>query len=242
MRKGEIVAGLYSADTFPDEISITFDDVPKPDFTIAALSMLAAANVKATFFVVGRLVRRYPGLLQRIVDAGHELGNHTYSHRSWTVLSEAEIRDELERTQDAVDRVLGRHHPMPLVRPPYGLPYYGPSRPRAIERASRAIAAQKGCVVLWTLGSGDTVPGCTPNRVLSGLKNRFAVGTGGTLVFHPTNCAKRSLKPVLDLVRERRIRVRTCRQFIEDKYGWPLDKLAEWGPKLLAKGPSTARR
>jgi peptidoglycan/xylan/chitin deacetylase (PgdA/CDA1 family) len=242
LRRGEIVTGLYSADTFPEQIAISFDDVPKPDFTTEVIGWLAEAKVQATFFVVGRLVRRYPGLVKRIVDAGHELGNHTYTHKSWTTLSVGEITDELDRTQDAVDRALGYHYPMRLVRPPYGLPYYGPKRPRAIERASRAIAAHKACVVLWTLGSGDTVPGCTPKRMLSGLRSRFSVGTGGTLVFHPTNCTKRSLRPVLRLVREEGLRVRTVREFLEDKYGWPLDELAEWGPKLLAAGPSTAKR
>jgi len=242
LRPGEIVSGLYSADTFTGQVALTFDDVPKPDFIEDALKLLAAANAPATFFVVGRLVRRYPELLKRIVDAGHELGNHTYTHRSFNTLSAREIADELDRTQDAVDRALGRHHPMRLVRPPYGLPYYGPDRPRAIERSSRAIADHKACVVLWTLGSGDTVPGCTTQRVVSGLTQRFQVGTGGVLVFHPTRCARRSLRPVLRLIRHRGLRFRTVRSLLEEKYGWPLDDLAEWGPKLLAVGPSTAGR
>ena len=73
------------------------------------------------------------------------------------------------------------------------------------------------------------------------ITSRFAVGTGGVMVFHPTRCAKRSLRPVIRLVRQKKLRVRTVRQFIEDKYGWPLESLAEWGPKLVDR-PSTASR
>jgi peptidoglycan/xylan/chitin deacetylase (PgdA/CDA1 family) len=242
LRHGEFVPGLYSKDTFAGQVAVSFDDMPKPGFTEITLRRLAEADVSATFFVVGRLVRRYPGLVKALVDAGHELGNHTYSHPSLVTLSPEEIRVELDRTQDAVDQALGYHYPLHMVRPPYGLPYYGPARPKAVERVSRAIANNKGCVALWSLGTRDTVAGCTPERVLSGLKRRFNLGTGGVMVFHPTYCAKGSLRPVFRVIESKGLRVASVRGLLEQKYGWPLETLSEWGPKLSAGGPATAKR
>ena len=240
LRHGEIVPGLYSKDTFAGQVAVTFDDMPKPGFTEITLRRLAEAEVTATFFVVGRLVKRYPGLVKALVDAGHDLGNHTYTHPSLTTLTPEEIGDELDRTQEAVDQALGYHYPLHMVRPPYGLPYYGPARPKAVERVSRTIAAKKGCIALWSLATRDTVAGCTPDRVISGLKRRFNLGTGGVMVFHPTYCAKGSLRPVFRTIKHKGLKVTSVQALLEQKYGWPLETLSEWGPKLLQDGPTTA--
>lgn len=240
LRAGEFVPGLYSADTFPGQVAVSFDDVPKPGFTEIALRRLKEAEVPATWFVVGRLAERHPDLVRAIVDHGHTLGNHTYDHPNLVTLSAKEIADQLDRTQDAVDKALGYHYPLRLVRPPYGLPYYGPGRPKALERVSRTIAKKKGCVALWTLGTKDTVKGCTPERVLKGLKRRFHLGTGGVMVFHPTYCAKGSLRPVFRTLKHKGLTVRTVEDLLEEKYGWPLEELSEWGPKLLERGLYTA--
>ena len=114
--------------------------------------------------------------------------------------------------------------------------------PLALEKVSTAIANHKGICVLWTLGTKDRVVGCTANKVVKGLKHRFNVGTGGVMVFHPTRCAKRSLRPVFRTIKHERLRVRTVQGFVEDKYGWPLRDLSEWGPRLHAQGPTTAAR
>lgn len=233
LRRGEFVPGLYAKDTFAGQVAVSFDDMPKPDFTEVTLRRLKEAEVTATFFVVGRLVRRYPGLVKALVDHGHELGNHTYNHPSLVTLTPEQVADELDMTQEAVDQALGYHYPLRMVRPPYGLPYYGPSRPKATERVSRIIANKKGCVALWTLPTRDTVPGCTPERIVTGLKRRFNLGTGGVMTLHPTSCAKRALRPMFRTIRHKGIKVTSVRALLEQKYGWPLDTLSEFAPKLL---------
>ena len=242
LRHGELVPGLYSHDGFVDEVAYTFDDMPKPGFTERALELMAEHDVLATFFVVGRLVERFPGLLRQIVDAGHELGNHTYSHPNLAPLSPEKIGEEFDRTQDAVDRVLGSHTPMRQFRPPYGIPFYGPARPRSVEKVSRVVAEREGCVVLWSLGTGDTRPGCTGAKIIKGLKRSFNMRTGGVMVFHPTRCARGAMRRVLRLVERKEFRVRQVREFVEDKYGMPLEVLAKWSPKLLPPTPTTAGR
>ena len=236
LRRGEYVPGLYSKDTFANQVAVSFDDMPKPGFTDVTLRRLKEADIIATFFVVGRLVRRYPGQVKALVDHGHELGNHTYNHPSLVTLTPEQICDELDMTQEAVDQALGYHYPLRMVRPPYGLPYYGPSRPKATERVSRTIANKKGCVALWTLPTRDTVPGCTPERIITGLKRHFNLGTGGVMTLHPTTCAKGSLRPLFRTIRHKGLEVTTVRALLEQKYGWPLDTLSEFAPKLLNDG------
>ena len=99
-------------------IAMTFDDGPHPANTPRLLDILRARNIKATFYVVGRNVDLYPQIVRRTVAEGHEIGNHSYTHRLLSKLSDAEIRSDLTRCRDAVGRAAGVQ-PRTL-RPPYG--------------------------------------------------------------------------------------------------------------------------
>src|SRR5205814_1913499 len=63
-----------------DAVALTFDDGPHPDFTPRILDILATRRVSATFFVIGRFARQFPGLIRRIHHEGHSVGNHSYDH------------------------------------------------------------------------------------------------------------------------------------------------------------------
>ena len=95
-------------------IHLTFDDVPHPVYTPQILDILSFYGAKATFFVTGTSVVRYPELIQRIADEGHTLANHTWNHESLAGLSQAELEATINRTQI----VLGQHA-TPCIRPPY---------------------------------------------------------------------------------------------------------------------------
>src|SRR3989449_1464297 len=99
------------------QVAITFDDGPSPEWTPKILSILKAANVKAAFFVVGANAERYPGLVRRIVDEGHEIGNHTYYHPNLALCWPEHIRLELNATQLLLETITGRA--TTLFRPPY---------------------------------------------------------------------------------------------------------------------------
>ncbi len=99
-------------------IAITFDDGPQPSNTPRLLDMLRARNIKATFYVIGRSVDLYPQVLRRTVAEGHEIGNHSNTHRLLTKLSDSEVIADLGRCRDAVSRAAGIQ-PRTL-RPPYG--------------------------------------------------------------------------------------------------------------------------
>lgn len=97
---------------------LTFDDGPHPVHTPKILDWLKANDLHATFFLVGENVGRHPALVQRIVAEGHHVGNHTWSHPKLTVMSDTLVRDQIQRTHDAIVKACGQ---APTVfRPPYG--------------------------------------------------------------------------------------------------------------------------
>lgn len=99
-------------------VALTFDDGPASPFTEEILNILRERSVPATFFLCGKNVERFPAIARRIAQEGHLIGNHTYSHPFLYLRSPAAMADEIDRTQEAVERVAGVR---PAVfRPPYG--------------------------------------------------------------------------------------------------------------------------
>jgi peptidoglycan-N-acetylglucosamine deacetylase len=96
--------------------ALTFDDGPDPAFTPQLLELLEQYGARATFFVVGERAARHPELLQRMVDGGHLLGNHTWSHPALPLLSRSERLGEILRCQNA----LPTGQRARLFRPPFG--------------------------------------------------------------------------------------------------------------------------
>src|SRR5207237_10083054 len=99
------------------EVALTFDDGPDPEWTPKVLDVLKAAKIKAAFFLVGVNAERYPNLVRRIVDEGHEIGNHTYYHPNLALCWPEHIRLELNATQLLLETITGRA--TTLFRPPY---------------------------------------------------------------------------------------------------------------------------
>lgn len=99
-------------------IAITFDDGPHPQNTPRLLDILAQRNIKATFYVIGRSVDLHPGVLRRTVAEGHEIGNHSHTHRLLSKLGDSEVRKEMKLCQDAIARAAGVRPR--TMRPPYG--------------------------------------------------------------------------------------------------------------------------
>jgi peptidoglycan/xylan/chitin deacetylase (PgdA/CDA1 family) len=99
-------------------IAMTFDDGPSPRVTEVVLKELAKRNITATFFMIGNKVERYASLAKEVASAGHELGNHSYTHPPLNTLSAAKVEYELEKTQEAIHAATGK---VPVwFRPPYG--------------------------------------------------------------------------------------------------------------------------
>lgn len=130
-------------DTQPD-IYLTFDDGPDPHYTPRLLDLLELFQIRASFFVLGEACARCPSLVRRIHEAGHSVGNHTFSHRHPWMISAECAREEVRRAQDVIADACGEAPR--LFRPPYG-------RQRAVMLEEAAALDMQ--TVLWTRSAID---------------------------------------------------------------------------------------
>jgi peptidoglycan/xylan/chitin deacetylase (PgdA/CDA1 family) len=161
-------------------VSLTFDDGPNPRATPRILDVLAREGVAATFFVLGRHAERWPELVRRMADEGHQLGNHGYWHRKLHRRTPGYVREDLVRGTDAIVLASGGHRPRHF-RAPHGFrsPWVTPiarglgqrtigwslgvwdsARPGAAEIARRAIeGVRSGSILLLHDGDGYDAEG-----------------------------------------------------------------------------------
>jgi peptidoglycan-N-acetylglucosamine deacetylase len=127
-----------------NQIALTFDDGPNNKHTPQILDILRKYNVKGTFFVLGIQVRDHPAILRRIVEEGHEIGNHTYGHPQLKRLTEERVRQELVSTQEEIQKAVGLTPK--FLRPPYG----------AFKNESIPLFDELGFrLILWSVDTKD---------------------------------------------------------------------------------------
>ncbi|WP_266290751.1 polysaccharide deacetylase family protein [Kitasatospora sp. NBC_01287] len=143
----------------PKVVALTFDDGPSPIDTPHVLDILREHGVTATFFMIGMNVKRYPDTVRQVVEAGHQVGNHTWSHPDLGTLSRAGVRREIERTSDIIATTCGERPA--LFRAPGG----------HFTRNSYAVCADLGLrSICWNVDPEDwSNPGAAAitSRVLS---------------------------------------------------------------------------
>ena len=164
------VLPIYSVEREDKVISVTFDASWGGDKTLAILDLLDQYNAKATFFLVGIWVDKYPELVQEIANRGHEIGNHSDSHAHFTQISDAQIRQELKDCSDKIEALTGTRPT--LFRPPYG------------DYNSKVITVVRDAgyeAVQWSVDSLDW-----KNRGVSDLVKRATnnVQKGDIILFH----------------------------------------------------------
>jgi len=141
---GELIS---HGNRFEKVVALTFDDGPMPQYTEKVLSMLAERRIKATFFVVGEELARSPYLTAEILRGGHQLGNHSYTHKRMLLKSPSFVADEIEKTNKLIKKA-GFEEQI-YFRPPYGkklftLPYY--------------LDQQNMTSVTWDVDPGSALP------------------------------------------------------------------------------------
>ena len=99
-------------------IALTYDDGPNDPHTLKLLEVLAKHSVRATFFMIGRYVQQRPDIARAVAQAGHVIGNHTFTHPLLIFKSEAETRAQLVDCRQALQDAIGEHSN--LFRPPWG--------------------------------------------------------------------------------------------------------------------------
>jgi peptidoglycan/xylan/chitin deacetylase (PgdA/CDA1 family) len=126
------------------QIALTYDDGPNDPHTMRLLEVLAKHGAQATFFLIGSYVQKYPDIARAIVQAGHVVGNHTFTHPLLIFRSETEIRQELKQCSSALQDAIGE--PSTLFRPPFG------GRRPAVLRVARELALEP---VMWSVTGYD---------------------------------------------------------------------------------------
>ncbi|WFE35870.1 polysaccharide deacetylase family protein [Micromonospora sp. WMMD975] len=170
-----LLPGLHGLGS-PDRVALTFDDGPDPESTPYFLDMLAEHRVRATFFVLGVMLRRRPDLGRRLVAAGHEVALHGWGHDNLLRRGPIGTVRDLTRAYDLVADVTGR--PPAFLRPPYG-----------VLTGATLVAARRLRLrpVLWSCWGRDWTATATADtvsrRVLAGLHG------GGTVLLHDSSCA-----------------------------------------------------
>lgn len=132
-------------------VNLSFDDGPDPTWTPLILDLLKRENIKATFYVVGSRAELYPALIRRIVDEGHEIGSHTYTHANIFSATVQQVRLELNATQRLIETITGRS--TLLLRPPY----QADSRPTRVEdiRSLNLVQSMGYMIALEDIDSQD---------------------------------------------------------------------------------------
>ncbi|MBB4154751.1 cellulose synthase/poly-beta-1,6-N-acetylglucosamine synthase-like glycosyltransferase/peptidoglycan/xylan/chitin deacetylase (PgdA/CDA1 family)/spore germination protein YaaH [Sphingomonas jinjuensis] len=128
---------VYRTGYRPGLVALTFDDGPDPTWTPQILDILKAKGVPATFFIVGENALTQRGLLQRLVDEGHEVGSHTYTHPNLATVGPNQVLFELNANQRLFQAFTG--HSMKLFR----APYFGDAEPSTADEIEPALQAQE---------------------------------------------------------------------------------------------------
>src|SRR5437762_11494160 len=106
---GRTFTGLRSGSK---QIALTYDDGPNDPHTLRLLEVLAKHNVRATFFLIGRYVEQRSDIARAVVQAGHIVGNHTFSHPNLIFAPAKQTRTQLQECQQAVTQAIGQHSPL----------------------------------------------------------------------------------------------------------------------------------
>lgn len=160
-----------------NEVFVTFDDGPIPEVTPYVLDILAEFNAKATFFCVGANAEKHPDLLERILDEGHAIGNHTWAHENgWKTPQFSYLRSIMH-----ADELLNSS----LFRPPYG----------RITKQQVDALKKRFTLIMWDVLSGDFDAAISPAQCLKNVTENTRPGS--IIVFHDSLKAKNNVLAVL---------------------------------------------
>jgi len=202
------------------EVSLTFDDGPHDDSCVALLDTLKEKGVHATFFVVGKQVDKYPELVARMIDEGHEVGNHTYDHFRLVSpdMTKAKIREQLDRCDEAIIKACGRT--TTLFRPP-GMRF---------NRDVIDILREKDqLLIYWTIGARDFIgtapeweltpemkkePVPSPADLVERVKKQLK--PGAIILLHDNPITTAALGDMIDAIHAEGYQIKLCREMMQE--------------------------
>ncbi|WP_342430607.1 polysaccharide deacetylase family protein [Neobacillus sp. FSL H8-0543] len=167
------------------------------------LATLKKDQVSASFFLEGNWVKKNPELAKMIVSAGHEVGNHSYSHPDMKILGAAQTRNQMLKTNEVIEAATG-------VKPVWFAPPSGSYRDETVKIA----AEYKMKTVMWTVDTVDwkkPTPETLINRVISKIDN------GSIVLMHPTEATAKSLNRLIALIKEKELKIGTVSDLMNEE-------------------------
>lgn len=173
-------ACIWQIKTTEKKIFLTFDDGPHPEITSFVLQELDQYNAKATFFCIGNNVVKYPKMLEKILQQGHAIGNHTFNHlNGWKHGNYNYVKDITLAEQ---------YIPSKLFRPPYG----------RISKKQIELIKNDFKIIMWSVLSGDFDRKASKEKCFENVVNNTV--NGSIIVFHDSEKAFESMRFALPRV------------------------------------------
>lgn len=207
------------------EVAVSIDDGWDPYWVARALDILDAFNLPATLFPTGAVVRQNPDLWRRAHAAGHELGNHTFTHHPLPQLTDQEILAEIDQTQAAVQDATGADTPMQWLRPPS---MRGFMTRGGDLRIRQVVAERQLGIALWESASSAVIMPQRedPDAVLAEVARD--VRRGSIVLLHFIRDDVHALPLILMYLR-RRYRLVTISQLFENVYEYIVEEALNEG-------------
>jgi peptidoglycan-N-acetylglucosamine deacetylase len=166
----------WKVKTKDKELFLTFDDGPHPLITPWVIEQLRLFNAKATFFCVGENVKKFPETYSQILDAGHDVGNHTFHHKNGWQTPKEDYFSDIYLAKNLIQSK--------LLRPPYG----------RIKNSQARVLAKEFEIIMWSKLSRDYEQNL---NVKESYKQMCKVKNGDILVFHDSDKAFKNLQFLL---------------------------------------------
>ncbi len=174
---------IFTQKKMPNTVYLTFDDGPTPDITEWVLKTLEKYDARATFFCLGRNLKKHPSIVKKIIAGSHRIANHSYFHVSPWKLSTKEFIKDVERTEELINTYITSKK---LFRPPYG---------RITPMQFSKLKTLGYQVVFWTHMSGDFNPDIDIEDTIWYISKKTK--SGDIIVFHDNQKAADNLKLIL---------------------------------------------
>ncbi|MGB9683113.1 MAG: polysaccharide deacetylase family protein [bacterium] len=206
-RTGRIISNtIYRGNPKLKEIALTFDDGPKPLYLPLLLDLLRRYNVPSTFFIVGHQGMIYPYFLRDIVVNGNELGNHTFDHLNLPLLSDRELKYQINQTQELIKKTIGIK--CRYFRPPGG---------DYDDRVTKVLSEDSLLLVMWSSAVGDYAVTSRKDEEILKRKLRNSIYPGSIILLHVGVKADIFLLPgFIKLVREKGYKIVPLEKLIRD--------------------------
>ena len=174
---------VWKKNTDQKKIWITFDDGPDKKVTPYLIDVLEKFGIKATFFIIGNQAKKYPELVKLIINNGHKIGNHSFSHLNGFSTNNNKYLEDVEQAKKYIDS--------DIFRPPYGK-----ITPFQIKNLKKDFK-----IIMWDIMSWDFKENISSNKVYKNVINN--VENGSIILFHNNLKSYKNLKKSLEIILEK---------------------------------------